>query len=74
MGYVFVTSECCGCNRIFSYNPLRVPSIKSPYTGEKEPICWECVQQVNPRRIKNGLPPIEPFPDAYDPIDESELP
>jgi hypothetical protein len=26
MGYVFVTSQCFGCGRIFSYNPLRVPS------------------------------------------------
>ena len=73
MGHAFVTSECFGCNRLFCYNPLRVPSIKSPYTGVKEPICFECVQRVNPMRIKNGLPPIKPFRDAYDPVDESEL-
>ena len=74
MGYAFCTSECFGCHRIFSYNPLRVPSITSPYTGTKEPICFDCVQRVNPLRIKNGLEPIVPFSDAYEPIDESELP
>jgi hypothetical protein len=74
MGYALVTSACFGCHQIFSYNPLRVPSIRDPHTGTKKPICPDCVQRVNPLRVKNGLPPIEPFPDAYDSIDESELP
>jgi hypothetical protein len=72
MGYAFVTSSCIGCHRLFSYNPLRVPSIR--INGVREPICRTCVERVNPQRIKNGLEPIVPAPDAYDPIDESELP
>jgi hypothetical protein len=72
MGYAFVTSACIGCGNLFSYNPLRVPSIR--IKGEREPICRACVERVNPVRIKNGLDPIVPAPDAYDPIDESELP
>jgi hypothetical protein len=40
----------------------------------REPICRNCVERVNPQRIKNGLEPIVPLPDAYEPVDESELP
>jgi hypothetical protein len=72
--YAFCTSSCFGCRRIFFYNPLRVPSIVDPRTGSKEPICRDCVERVNPLRIKNGLEPIVPLPDAYEPCDESELP
>jgi hypothetical protein len=73
MGYALCTSECFGCHRIFSYNPMRVPSIRDPATGSREPICQACVAIVNPRRIQNGLPPIVPAPDAYEACDESEL-
>lgn len=71
MGYYFATSACFGCGKLFSYNPHRVPSIR--HNGERRPICRTCVEIVNPRRIANGLPPIEPFPDAYEPIDEAEF-
>jgi len=71
MGYVMCTSPCFGCGQIFSYNPMRVPSI--PIDGDRKPICRTCVERVNPRRVANGLPPIVPFPDAYEPCDESEL-
>ncbi len=27
MGYVFATSACYGCQKLFRYNPNRVPSI-----------------------------------------------
>jgi hypothetical protein len=42
--------------------------------SSKEPICRECVEYVNPRRIANGLEPIVPAPDAYQPVEEGELP
>lgn len=71
MGVVYCTGVCFGCKRLFSFNPHRVPSI--PINGVREPVCRECVDRVNPQRKANGLPPIVPFPDAYDPIDESEL-
>jgi hypothetical protein len=73
MGYALCTSNCFGCGRIFSYNPMRVPSIRDPRTGSKEPICQACVDRVNPIREQNGLPPIVPARDAYEPCDESEL-
>ena len=72
MGYVFATSPCIGCRRIFSYNPMRVPSIT--YHGTREPICQDCVNRVNPMRIANGLDPIVPLPGAYEVCDEWELP
>ena len=72
MGYAFATSACIGCGRVFSYNPMRVPSLRT-VAGIREPVCLTCVERVNPRRIANGLPPIVPLPDAYEPVDESEL-
>lgn len=71
MGYALCTSTCIGCGRLFSYNPVRVPSI--PIHGDRKPICRDCVARVNPRRIANGLDPIVPAPDAYDAVDEGEL-
>jgi hypothetical protein len=71
LGYAFATSPCIGCGQLFSYNPLRVPSLT--VNGSREPICAGCVERVNPRRIANGLAPIVPAPDAYEPVDEREL-
>jgi hypothetical protein len=71
MGYAIAFSPCIGCRQPFGYNPLRVPSL--PINGTREPICRACVARINPSRIANGLPPIVPLPDAYEPVDESEL-
>jgi hypothetical protein len=71
MGYAFCTSPCVGCGRLFTYNPVRVPSVT--IKGSREPICETCVVRVNPLRIANGLPPIVPLPDAYEACEESEL-
>jgi hypothetical protein len=71
MGYVTAMGTCVGCKRLFSFNPMRVPSIT--VRGTKEPICAECVERANPERIKRGLPPIVPAADAYDACDEGEL-
>jgi hypothetical protein len=71
MGYVICTSACLGCGRVFSYNPVLVPSVT--LRGTREPICGVCVERVNPMRIKNGLEPIVPLPGAYDACEEGEL-
>jgi len=71
MGYALATSVCFGCKRTFSYNPMRVPSIR--VNNEREPVCASCVVRVNPKRIANGLEPIVPHPDAYEPCPEEEL-
>jgi len=71
MGYVIAMSPCIGCRTLFSYNPMRVPSIT--IRGSREPICRACVERVNPQRIANGLEPIEPLPGAYEACPENEL-
>lgn len=69
--FAMAMSGCIGCGRLFSFNPMRVPSIT--IKGTREPICLVCVERVNPMRIANGLEPITPLPGAYDACDESEL-
>lgn len=71
MGYALCMAPCFGCKQVFSFNPLRVPSIR--HNDVRQPICRTCIELANPKRIANGLPPIEILPDAYDPIDEREL-
>lgn len=73
-GYVFAHGTCIGCGRLFSFNPVYVPSHRHPSTGQREPICQACVDRINPRRIANGVPPIIPHPEAYEPCPESEVP
>ena len=65
MGWMFVLGECYGCGRMFTFNADHVPSI--PIDGVREPICRNCVERANPERVKNGLEPIVPHPDAYEP-------
>lgn len=72
MGFAFAMAPCFGCGRLFTFNPVRVPSII--VNGTREPVCQICVDRVNPMRRANGLPEIVPLPDAYDECDESELP
>jgi len=72
MGYALASGRCIGCDQIFSFNPVRVPS-SSAVTGEREPICEACVVRINAVRKKKGLPPVVPLPGAYEAADESEL-
>jgi hypothetical protein len=66
------SGQCYGCKRTFSFNRERVPSIhvnaqgKPDPKGAREPICRECVERANPRRIANGLPPIVIVEGAYE--------
>ena len=71
MGYAMAVGECISCKRIFSFNPMRVPSIS--INGVREPICQACVTRINPERKKNGVPEIVPHPEAYTACDENEL-
>lgn len=70
-GYVFAMAPCVGCKQIFSFNPVRVPSLT--WNGTRQPICRACVDRINPKRIANGVPPIVPLPDAYAECEEGEL-
>jgi hypothetical protein len=73
MGYAMVTSPCVICKAIFSYNPHRVPSIRRAPEHPREPVCASCMHYANELRAKRGLPPLAIDPEAYNPIEESEL-
>ncbi len=64
-GYMIAMGACIGCKQPFSFNPDHVPSIR--INGNREPICANCVDRVNPIRRRNGLEPIVPHADAYGP-------
>jgi len=68
MGAYVLWATCYTCKGIFWCNPHRVPSIN--INGEREPICRTCVERANPRRVANGLDPIQVLPGAYEPVDE----
>jgi len=72
-GWVYCHAYCFGCGKFMSFNPRRVPSIRPKPDMPPEPVCQDCIARVNPTRIANGLEPIVPFDDAYDPLPEHEL-
>jgi len=69
--FAFVIGSCVSCARTFSFNPVRVPSVR--VNGVREPVCRACVEAANPERVRRGLAPISLSPDAYEPCHESEL-
>ena len=64
-------AACVSCGRTFGFNPVCVPSIL--INGTRQAICRDCIEIANPRRIANGLEPVEIHPEAYEPIAEEEL-
>lgn len=71
-GYVFAMGPCLGCNRLFSFNPMKVPSMM--FDGHRQPLCRECFAYVNRRRIAVRLPKLVAQPGAYEPMPEEEMP
>lgn len=73
MGYAFATALCFICNEVFSFNPHKVPSIKDK-GGVKRPLCEGCVKKMQLAQKQRGFPVWpDPLPNAYQPIDETEL-
>lgn len=80
MGYVTLIARCVGCGAVFSCNPLRVPSVRVKHgvpdpAGEREPLCATCYERVRAAQRRAGAP-VSPPPtaDAYEEVDERELP
>lgn len=73
MGYVSMVGACYCCGRPFTFNPLRVPSVRDPSTNKREPICLNCIVPINEKRVANGLEPAVIHSDAYDAVDEHEV-
>lgn len=71
-GFMVVMGECYGCGRVFTFNADLVPSIRvnaqnvPDPNAPARPVCRDCVERANPRRIANGLPPIEVLSGAYE--------
>lgn len=72
MGYVFVVGTCYFCHVMMTFNPVRVPSVM--VKGTREPFCLACHKKANEIRKAHNLEPWpEPFPDAYEAVDENEV-
>lgn len=71
MGYAFCLGECCCCGKRFTFNPVRVPSLR--VKGEREPVCEDCIREANHIRVEKGLTPLEYSKDAYSFCSEGEL-
>ena len=72
MGFAICTGRCIGCGRLFSFNPLTVPS-SSAITGDREPICSSCIERINTKRVAGGMPAFPVPSDAYEACDEADL-
>jgi hypothetical protein len=72
MGYVTAHGHCITCGKLFSFNPMRVPST-TEITGKREPLCEDCFTQINIKRKALGLEPFVAAPDAWEACEESEL-
>jgi hypothetical protein len=72
MGFLMAYAACFACKQPFSFNPHCVPSIRGA-SGEKEPVCGQCMEQANERRVARGEQPHPIHPEAYAPLDENAL-
>lgn len=71
MGFALAHADCIACGQPFSFNPVRVPSIR--VNGVREPVCEPCMTRANVTRAAAGRPLLTILPGAYEPADESEM-
>lgn len=71
-GFAVCIGTCICCGKTFSFNPVRVPSIRDS-KNVRQPVCKTCVDRANPERVKKGLPEIKYSEDAYSSCSEEEL-
>lgn len=69
-----MSAPCVVCGRVFSFNPIRVPSVRLHGQGPRRPLCRSCAEWVRDERARRELPPLVIFDDAYDPVDERDVP
>jgi hypothetical protein len=55
---------CGSCGAVFSFNPEKVPSFH--FRTEKEPICFNCMANINAKRREAFLDPFPVLAGAYD--------
>jgi hypothetical protein len=56
---------CLFCETEFQASQSKVPTWRDK-DGDSQPFCYECLKQVNERKIIRGLPPFKIHPNAYD--------
>lgn len=71
MGYVTLMANCIRCGRVFGCNPRKVPSIR--VDAVREPVCEDCYHVLAAIQKEHGMAVLPLDPDAYRPMDESEL-
>jgi hypothetical protein len=65
-GYMIAMGGCYICGLFFEFNVDLVPSVPDSQ-GILQPICEECIKELNIERKKMGNPPFEILPGAYEP-------
>lgn len=73
MAYVQMFAPCIRCQRVFSFNPMKVPSVRPSPDAPREPLCEGCFNVLNAVRQQRGLEPIAALPGAWEPCDENEV-
>lgn len=73
MGYALAMGHCMVCQQVFAFNPVKVPSFRDE-RQERQPVCRHCITHINTLRVANGVGAFVIPEDAYDPVDENELP
>jgi len=68
LAYEFEYGPCILCGVPFGYDPLKVPKSAIP-TGRDEPVCKDCIEQINLERIEMGMEVIIIDPEAYKSIE-----
>lgn len=72
MGYAYMMGPCFACGKVFSFNPVKVPSLRDD-SGNRQPICANCISRANARRKNLGMAPFPIHLEAYEPCQEEEL-
>lgn len=64
MASLMALGPCWACRNPFWFNPEWVPSVRDD-NGVKQPICANCMAQVNEIRRNEGMQPVTIHPLAY---------
>lgn len=70
-GYIYAFGPCICCGQMFGFNPHRVPS-STAITGEREPVCRDCMTRINMQRRAAGQEPFVILSGAYEPQAEGD--
>ena len=67
--FVSVIGACFVCKNDFMFSPTRVPSYRDGQ-GVRQPVCENCMNRVNARRVERGDLPFTIQPGAYEADEE----